>query len=816
MSDSNSSDNNNNNASDREPTIFDQHRILHDERKYCLIKLNKKVEKWEQLMANSFKRLVISAAICVFSLTLGCYLFYADKDDAKSTLKTISTSVFGAASVGSFVTSLRSLRELFDKKKDDKDAEKFSEYIVKNSKINCPNTLDHSKSSPLLFVKALIKNIHIMMIWRTIWVCLMSCSFVVLSIITIILMFNNTEIYLYHHLTIIVISFSCFCLLETIILIICLTYYIPKLEKMEEDTKKYMSREVNEIDHDKDMLDLLMARYMPILHGKLENKNEDTKNMIEYMKCMYFLFISINAYLKNVPKDETYRYKCRYNDEAIKKALKIMKLLEYDPESKFNIFNLINPINSSNLDDPNFFKNSIEIYLKTKSTKQENRKINNVDSEWKDIKDIINNKPNKPTEGLTIDDVKQLLSPYKDGKKEMNKVEEGDVDEMTKILLDIVIIKRKLDHPISASSPTIIISEDEIEDNNGTKEILAILLKIKIINDSKNEEEIKLEKVLLVLLKIADPDDGLLKQYSIKTVNKNESKKKNNSDDISDSILNDKDNSITTIRMVAILTELINEKNIYVSDYNVKEIVRILLVLIEMKTNKKIEMNDSNISNIKKIGNILLEILIESNISDYDDDYDDLSKENFKLEDKQVKENINNIETKIGRILLEITRRFEEVKNYKEFKELDGHHKHNLNDSLENLRTQVISIKDNAIMKRYFIDKIDLFDKISRGKFTLEKVLLVFLTIIFFINLFLIGLISLEYDREYVRFKLWAKYHKKDIARSKRMKWWARIKSFMLLFRYRVQLKRIYMNPKEKEKIKRLLFGLSMDHSNFV
>ncbi|CAG8800583.1 25629_t:CDS:2, partial [Gigaspora margarita] len=446
-------------------------------------------------MANSFRRLVIAAAICIFSLALG-------------------------SSGGSFVISLLSLRNLLDQKKDkkkDKDTENFSEDIVKNSKINCPNKLDHLKSSPLLFVKALIKNIHIMMICRTIWVSLMSCSFVVLSIISIILMFN---------------------------------------EVLKEGTKENMIQEDNnEIDHDKEMLDLvndlmpespkefyqnnstfttkigiliiikLMARYMPILHGQLENKDKNT--MKEYTKCMYFLLISINAYLKTV------QTRNKYNDEAIKKALRIMKLLEYDPESEFNIFNLINPINSSNSEDSKFFKNSIENYLKTKSTKQVNNG-NNVESKWENIKGIINNIL-KPTESSDIDDASQHLLANEDSKEVMNEVKEDDVKEMTKILgisddkkknVEIDIKKRAkiLFKIISAfkkdkneinledilSILSIIMNEDESDDNNRMREILAILLKIKIINDAKSEEKINLE---MVLLKIVNQDDKLLKQY---------------------------------------------------------------------------------------------------------------------------------------------------------------------------------------------------------------------------------------------------------------------------------------------------------------
>lgn len=222
-----------------------ERRMSLDERKYNLIKLNKNVKKLRKLWILSFKRLVIAATICILSLGIGFYLFNADKDSIKSIFKIISTFLFGAGSLATLIMSLTSLRTLFSKvRKDEKsneDEEKsFEHNFICKSKKNFPRKLDSSESSPLLFVKALIKHIHIMMIVRTMWISLMSCAFIILSVVTILFIFYGSEssgISLFHNLAIILISFSFFCLLEVIAIAICVTYYIPLLAELKSGKK---------------------------------------------------------------------------------------------------------------------------------------------------------------------------------------------------------------------------------------------------------------------------------------------------------------------------------------------------------------------------------------------------------------------------------------------------------------------------------------------------------------------------------------------------------------------------------------------------
>ncbi|CAG8839515.1 22798_t:CDS:2, partial [Racocetra persica] len=113
----------------KEEDLTKGHDMAWNERKYNLIKLNKHVEKWKVLRTSSFQRLVIAAALW---------------------------------GLGTLITSLTSLKKLFTKeeKKNNKYEEKFNDSVVSNSKKNCPKRLDSSQSSPLLFVKALIKHIN--------------------------------------------------------------------------------------------------------------------------------------------------------------------------------------------------------------------------------------------------------------------------------------------------------------------------------------------------------------------------------------------------------------------------------------------------------------------------------------------------------------------------------------------------------------------------------------------------------------------------------------------------------------------------------
>ncbi|RIB22379.1 hypothetical protein C2G38_2075676, partial [Gigaspora rosea] len=96
----------------------------------------------------------------------------------------------------------------------------------------------------------------------------------------------------------------------------------------------------------------------------------------------------------------------------------------------------------------------------------------------------------------------------------------------------------------------------------------------------------------------------------------------------------------------------------------------------------------------------------------------------------------------------------------------------NINEEVKDLKTHLVSIKDDAIMEKYFKEKIDLFQKIYSKKTNwFEKFLLYFLTIIFLPTLFLTGLISLK-NENYAEFKFRIKKFKENNpTKYKKYKW---------------------------------------------
>ncbi|CAG8541133.1 7965_t:CDS:2 [Racocetra fulgida] len=207
-----------------------------------------------------------------------------------------------------------SLKQLFTKEgkksenKNNKYEEKINDFVVSNSKKNCPRKLDSSQSSPLLFVKALIKHINVMMICRTIWISLMSCTFIILSIVVVFLMIYSTEstdLYLYHDLTIILIAFSVFCLLEVMAVSLCITYYIPQLDEVDEVDKV---DETKEADANKLKQSKSGDKKKSNKKSKLERKSTQNKDMHILVNEM---FKSTSGFLK--------KYYSYYNGEANEK-----------------------------------------------------------------------------------------------------------------------------------------------------------------------------------------------------------------------------------------------------------------------------------------------------------------------------------------------------------------------------------------------------------------------------------------------------------------------------------------------------------------
>ncbi|RIB22382.1 hypothetical protein C2G38_2075682, partial [Gigaspora rosea] len=132
----------------------------------------------------------------------------------------------------------------------------------------------------------------------------------------------------------------------------------------------------------------------------------------------------------------------------------------------------------------------------------------------------------------------------------------------------------------------------------------------------------------------------------------------------------------------------------------------------------------------------------------------------------------NLLDAQISTILSEITEKYPKLDKFKEVKDF---------------KTHLVSIKDDAIMKKYFKKKINLFQKIYSKKINwFEKFLLYFLTIIFLPTLFLTGLISLKNENyAVIEFNL-KKFEEKFPKDYQRDKW--KIMWFMLRQKYKVQL----------------------------
>ncbi|CAG8515344.1 3139_t:CDS:2, partial [Racocetra persica] len=149
-------------------------RMSWNERKYNLIKLYKNVQSWKKLRNLSFRRLVITAAVCIFSFGIGCYLLTTKEDDIKSTAsKIITTSFVGVESLTTLITSLMSLKNLYNSGNKDANKEMYKDIekalydsVIDNSKQNYPRKLDSTNFSPLKFVKKLKKHIHHIMLRR--------------------------------------------------------------------------------------------------------------------------------------------------------------------------------------------------------------------------------------------------------------------------------------------------------------------------------------------------------------------------------------------------------------------------------------------------------------------------------------------------------------------------------------------------------------------------------------------------------------------------------------------------------------------------
>ncbi|CAG8498670.1 9725_t:CDS:2, partial [Dentiscutata erythropus] len=879
-----------------------------DERKYNLLKLNKSVGKWKKLRVYSFQRLVIAAAICAFSLGIGCYLYISDKDSIESSVKrVISTSVFGVGSTGILVKSLTSLKTLFTKKKDvkiennNKENEIFGSDIVKKSTINCPRKLDSHESSPILFVKALIEHMHIMMIWQEVDKGDMNKVYnekndedipeLADDIISFIMTRIHDEDYHYYHIL------TNEYLIGILVIIKLMARYLTILH--DEFEKKRNSNDKGNSNNNEST----------IPHDEKESKNNlNDENKSNYSECVHALLGSINACMDAVFQED---------NRLMRKGLKKLYLLKPNLDSKFRIYYL------SDLDEKNYIKKSIakyfeeersvpekdykgtvisindvdkfinnaniilekslEIYQeqdhkdninlkktdlkKIENTLEENRrhrnimsilsemtsdgKLYSVNKMMKTLKTLLENllgilsvgdenggdkiKDDKSeddkievnkSEDDKIEEDKSKDDKIEEDKSKDDKIEDnkskGDKSEVSleEILMPIIILKIKANE------------KDKSESGNGSKvndtwyndichKNVEFLFKPKVECKDKVSLINKMVEILLKLIRDAENNEKDVNLYIknleliskfIDNLLKNEDKVKSIME-FNDSLLPEELNIVVNIlrvfsgitnktksddkkfdiisRMTDMLTEIVMKRmykegkeakleekdmevvssiieifsNIISKNYNatimkdVKEPEN-LFVLIK-NTYEDIDNNAKNFTQLKRIVLEIIELMIKAMIKK--DTYTEYKASHDKMN------KLNVVDAKIRAILSEVTD--DNSLNPNNIKELD------------NLKTHLVSIRDDAIMEKYFNEKIDIFKKINSKKINwFKKLLLYLLTIIFLPTLFLTGLISLKNeDKEYAEYKYhFKKYKEEEPYGYKKIKWeilWNRLKN---------------------------------------
>ncbi|RIB22380.1 hypothetical protein C2G38_999864 [Gigaspora rosea] len=469
-----------------------------DERKYSLIRLNKHVEKWKKLRASSFQRLVIAAAMCILSFGLGYYLYISDEDSIKLTMKRIvSTTVFGIGSIGVLVESLKSLKILFTKEKNEKnekdekneknnEGEKFDEHFVTKSINNCPKKLDSHEYSPLLFIKALIHHMHIMMIWRTIWVSLMSSAFIILSIIAIFSTIYDPDVFIFHRMALILICFSCFSLMEIITLTICITYYNPKLEEVDNG---YIDTNTTDNEFTDEEMPELVDNLIKFIVARIYDKNVRYyyKNNIDYYEVMGILII-IKLMAKKLDNKVNSNYKDgSNNDDNYSMCVRVRALLisiracidVFHRNNMRPIMKTLKTLESMNLFKLNSHNSDSKLYISYLGKLDEKDCIgSNIKNDYKKIDIDINN--TKKILGKA-DSILNNLSIGEEGYKYNNN------------------FKKK-------------VSKDTIEDEKH-KKILSILSDIRDDCKLYNVNKILLEKLLEILkiLKFDKSEDDEIK-----------------------------------------------------------------------------------------------------------------------------------------------------------------------------------------------------------------------------------------------------------------------------------------------------------------
>ncbi|CAG8464794.1 9939_t:CDS:2 [Ambispora leptoticha] len=265
------------------------------ERRYKLIKIQKRFKKWNFYQNSIFKQTVFLLLCSLITLAFGIYLYnWGKKDTSISVAKNVVTVVlFGGGSIGTLIRSWFSLSSLFlyyEAIDDDEVAKKFDDKAIENSILN--EELENIKKV-FFFLKTINNNIQYMETARTIYASLMACAILVLTVISIFFLTSSPNVYLFQCMIITQISLSSLCLWTSFFVMVGIKVFIPweeEEENMENENKFRESIPLKEYFQGSLKLKILMVFFFPILFklGLVSIKMARDVKFIDRLKSIEF------------------------------------------------------------------------------------------------------------------------------------------------------------------------------------------------------------------------------------------------------------------------------------------------------------------------------------------------------------------------------------------------------------------------------------------------------------------------------------------------------------------------------------------------
>ncbi|CAG8785578.1 18775_t:CDS:2, partial [Gigaspora rosea] len=232
--------------------------LLHKENEYLMKKITEELTTWSDNNVKSAQYTIISIVISAIAILFGVILLIFEKSSYRQEVKNIiSTSIIGTGGSVTLLGSLASLKDLFkqaseeakdfektlesfkdlfkEPKKEDDDKDDIDNEIDKNKPKKIKELEKHleDQKNIYIFLDGLNKNMQHMSICRSISVSIISLIFIMLAIISIFYLLFKEDETIFKKIDIFLISFSAYCLLYSICVMICIQIIIPSVtEKM--------------------------------------------------------------------------------------------------------------------------------------------------------------------------------------------------------------------------------------------------------------------------------------------------------------------------------------------------------------------------------------------------------------------------------------------------------------------------------------------------------------------------------------------------------------------------------------------------------